>query len=229
MGENSAIEWTDHTFNPWWGCTKVSPACNNCYAEAFAKRTGNDVWGKGAARRFFGDKHWTEPVRWDAAAEKAGRSARVFCASMADVFEDHPELPPHRARLWALIERTPSLRWLLLTKRPENMRSMVPAFWNNGWPTNVWAGTTVEDQRRADERLPFLLDVPAVVRFVSCEPLLGPVNLGNDLHQYGVNWVIAGGESGPKHRNADPEWFRSLRRQCLQTGVPFLFKQCGGR
>lgn len=119
MAKNSRIEWTTHTFNPWWGCVKVSPACKHCYAESWAKRVGSNVWGIKAERRFFGDKHWSEPVKWNAAAAASGMRARVFCASMADVFEDRRDLDVHRIRLWKLIEATPRLDWLLLTKRPE--------------------------------------------------------------------------------------------------------------
>jgi len=193
VGEHTAISWTDHTFNPWWGCERVSPGCQHCYAEAFAKRTGNHVWGKQADRRFFGDKHWAEPPKWNAAAELAGRPALVFCASMADVFEDRPDLEHERERLFDLIARTPHLIWQLLTKRPQNITRMVPTEWvtdvdigtldepelrlPSQWPANVWIGTTVEDQQRARERIPRLLEVPAPVRFLSCEPLLGLVDL----------------------------------------------------
>lgn len=199
MGEHTKISWTDHTWNPWWGCQRVSPGCQHCYAEAFAKRTGNAVWGKDAERRFFGDKHWAEPLRWDAAAAAAGYPALVFCASMADVFEDRADLVDHRARLWDLIAATPHLIWQLLTKRPENVRGMVPDRWIThplddidyiigDWPANVWIGTTVEDQERADERIPHLLAIPAPVRFLSCEPLLGPLDLSPWLH---LEWMDA--------------------------------------
>lgn len=176
MGENSSISWTHHTFNPWWGCTRVSPGCEHCYAETFAKRTGLG-WGPKAERRFFGEKHWNEPRKWNRQAQDVGERRRVFCASMADVFEDRIELIAERVRLWELITATPSLDWLLLTKRPENMRLMAPTGWRTGWPRNVWAMTTAEDQRRLDERLPHLLRVPAAVRGLSCEPLLGPLDL----------------------------------------------------
>jgi protein gp37 len=301
MGESTAISWTDHTFNPWWGCTRVSPGCQHCYAEAFAKRTGNDVWGT-SPRRFFGDKHWAEPLKWDRQAEADGRPHLVFCASMADVFEDRSELVEHRARLWDLIDRTPYLIWQLLTKRPENVLKLTPEGWHGAgfadrperlWPPNVWIGTTVEDQQRADDRIPELLKVPAAVRFLSCEPLLGPVDVaaatipgrndwfngtcgvrgyisaagltGADRHPdrcvcqnettphkhraepphscgrclecsaytparplAGIGWVIAGGESGPRHRPFDLDQARALRDQCAAAGVPFLFKQVGG-
>lgn len=208
----------------------MSEACQHCYAESLAKRYGHDVWGKGGERRFFGDKHWNEPVRWNRKAEEAGEPKLVFCASMADVFEDHAELPPQRERLWGLIARTPWLTWQLLTKRPENIASMVPDAWYapGAWPVNVWVGTTVETQRWADERLDSLVGVPAPVRFVSCEPLFSDVDLLPWIADpNGVNWVIAGGESGGKARPSHPDWFRNLRDLCTNTGVPFLFKQWG--
>lgn len=219
MGEQTAIAWTDHTFNPWWGCTNVSPACDHCYAEAFAKRTGHDVWGKDGARRFFGDKHWAEPLRW---------SGRVFCASMADVFEPRADLIEPRARLWGLIEATPNLTWQLLTKRPEQVSKMIPAHWLGDWPSHVWLGTTVEDQQRAQLRIPRLLSVPGVaVRFLSCEPLLEAVDLSEWASL--VEWVIVGGESGPHHRPLNLDWARNIRDECSATETPFFFKQVGGR
>jgi protein gp37 len=201
MGKDSSIEWTDHTFNPWWGCAKVSPGCANCYAEAWARRVGDAIWGKDADRRTFGQKHWEEPIKWNAAAASEKNRKRVFCASMSDVFEARIELHSQRKRLWLLIESTPWLDWLLLTKRPQNIRRMVP--WANNWPENVWIGTSVEDQQRAIERLPHLLQHPAKRRFLSCEPLVDAVDLSpwitkrpKPLHQ--IDWVIAGGESGAK-------------------------------
>lgn len=183
MAENSKIEWTTHTFNPWWGCQRVSPGCEHCYAETWAKRVGEDVWGpaKTTPRRELSEGHWSKPLGWNRKAEAAGKRALVFCASMADVFEDHPQLPPLRARLWELIEATPWLDWQILTKRPENVMAMVPKAWREAFPPNVWLGTSVEDQRRADERIPHLLRCPAAVRFLSCEPLLGPVELRRSL------------------------------------------------
>jgi len=184
MGEQTAIEWTDHTFNPWWGCQKISPACANCYAEGVGARFGGGerLWGRDHGIRTFGDEHWNDPIRWNRKAEKAGVSAKVFCGSMCDVFEARADLVAHRNRLWRLIGATPHLTWLLLTKRPELAQVKVPArwlpSWNGEWPSNVWIGTTVEDQQRADERIPHLLRIPAPVRFLSCEPLLGPVDLG---------------------------------------------------
>ena len=132
MGKLSKIQWCHHTFNPWWGCVNISPACDHCYAEAWAKRCGKQVWGKEAPRRFFGDRHWNEPLKWDRAAEKAGERHRVFCASMADVFEDRRDLDEPRARLYGLIEQTPNLDWMLLTKRPQVVGKLVP--YGDAWP-----------------------------------------------------------------------------------------------
>ena len=234
MGKDTAIGWTDHTYNPWWGCTRVSPGCARCYAETFAKRTGHAVWGQNAPRRTFGDKHWLEPLKWNRDAEAAGRPALVFCASMADVFEDHPEVVEERERLWRLIGQTQHLRWLLLTKRPENVLGMVPWFWLppegakvTHWPDNVWVGTTVEDQQRAAERLDHLAFIPAPVRFLSCEPLLGPVDLTPWIAS--VDWIIAGGESGARHRPLNLDHARALRDQADAAGVPFFLKQIGGQ
>lgn len=224
MGKNSKIEWTHHTFNPWWGCVKVSEACKHCYAEAWAKRVGKKVWGPKSERRFLSDAHWRQPIAWDREAERSGERHRVFCASMADVFEDRDELIEARARLGALIEATPNLDWLVLTKRPQNAVRLSP--WAGDWPRNVWAGTTVELQHRADELLPFLDQIPAAVRFISAEPLLGPLELGNWLGST-INWVITGGESGPKARPASPSWFTGIHRQCMEAEVAFHFKQWG--
>jgi protein gp37 len=177
MSGASAIEWTDATFNPWWGCQRVSPGCEHCYAETFAKRVGQRVWGVEAPRRFFGDAHWSEPLKWHEAALKRGVRERVFCASMADVFEDRPDLEEPRARLFRTIMATTSLDWQLLTKRPENLRRMLPPEWLVVPQHNVWLMTTAEDRRRLEERIQYLLDVPAVVHGISAEPLLGPVDL----------------------------------------------------
>ena len=228
MAKDSKIEWTHHTFNPWWGCSKVSPACKHCYAETWAKRVGSKVWGAKASRRFFTDKHWAEPLKWNKEATKDGKRRRVFCASMADVFERRKELTPWRDRLWELIEETPMLDWLILTKRPQNIAAMVP--WGDEWPENVWLGSTVENQTWAEKRLPILLSFPAKVRFLSCEPLLGNLDLSkfvNDEGLHPIDWVIAGGESGPYSRPMKPIWARNLRDQCLSSNIAFHFKQWG--
>ena len=224
MGANSKIEWTTHTFNPWWGCTKVSEACKHCYAETWAKRVGQNVWGPKPDRRLLSDTHWKQPIAWDRRAAAEGERPRVFCASMADVFEDRDELIPHRARLFDLIEDTPNLDWLLLTKRPQNVARM--ARWSDNWPNHIWLGTTVELQHRAEELLPYLAEIPAKVRFISAEPLLGPLSIERWLGST-IDWVITGGESGPKARPASPEWFRSLHAQCMTREVAFHFKQWG--
>lgn len=231
MAENSGIEWTHHTFNPWIGCTKVSPACDHCYAEAWDHRFGGERWGPHAPRTR--TKTWGNPVKWNRKAEAEGVRYRVFCASLADVFDNHKSIETSwRRELWKLIEDTPHLDWLLLTKRPQNIKRFSP--WAFGtYPKNVWIGTTVENQEEADRRIPHLLDVPAHVRFLSCEPLLGPVNLRPSMGWLGgatgLNWVITGGESGENFRHADPRWFTHLRDQCAATNVPFLFKQWEGR
>jgi len=224
MGANSKIEWTTHTFNPWWGCTKVSEACKNCYAEAWSKRLGKEVWGPKSRRRFMSESHWKQPLKWDSEAIGLAERPRVFCASMADVFEDRDELIEHRLRLFDLIEKTPNLDWLLLTKRPQNVKSFSP--WGRVWPANVWLGTTVELQDRAEELLPFLSEIPAKVRFISAEPLLGPIDIERWLGTT-IDWVITGGESGPKARPASPNWFTDLHAQCMRKEVAFHFKQWG--
>ncbi|MFD2855432.1 DUF5131 family protein [Seohaeicola zhoushanensis] len=206
------------------GCTKVSEACKHCYAESWAKRVGQKVWGPSVDRRTFGDEHWKQPLRWNKLASGGDTRPRVFCASMADVFEDREELSPWRARLWELIDDTPHLDWLLLTKRPQNVGRL--AGWGGDWPANVWLGTTVELQARADELLPHLSQIPAKVRFISAEPLLGPLEI-NDWLKSSIDWVITGGESGPKARPASPAWFRDLHMQCMQNEVAFHFKQWG--
>ena len=312
MAENSKVEWTHHTFNPWMGCTKVSPACKHCYAERdFDHRLRQVQWGPNGTRVLTSDANWAKPLKWNRDVEKEYEIAqaqwvadccvgtksypepelqqfrkRVFCASLADVFEDwqgpilnskgerlwidsasstwlfsskeeseRSELARQRgveagtmsdvrSRLFALIDATPNLDWLLLTKRPENISGMLfdPDSLNgHKYRENVWLGTSVENQEYAHERIPQLLrcrDLSPVL-FLSCEPLLGPVQLcdlereSEDgqafdwLSSAGINWVIAGGESGPEARPTDPEWFRSLRDQCRTAKVPFLFKQWG--
>jgi protein gp37 len=231
MAEQTGIQWTTHTFNPWWGCSRVSPACAHCYADTLSRRYGHQLWENGGRRRFLTDAHWKQPLRWNRAAEDAGERRRVFCASMADVFEDHPELEPWRVRLWPLIEQTPWLEWQLLTKRPENVAAMVP--WSDGWPANVWIGASIENSRHTF-RADLLRELPASVRFISAEPLLGSLFLNGKpnrrpLELDGIDWVIAGGESGPNHRPLELAWVRELRDACLDRNVAFFYKQAGGR
>lgn len=245
MGAKSKIEWTDHTFNPWWGCTKVSPGCAHCYAETFAVRVKGGLWGKDAERRMFPGKHWAEPLKWDRIARDAGRRDKVFCGSMCDLFEGRADLAAARADLFILIDGTPNLDWILCTKRSENIRTMWPGgyFMPHGMGPiltrrpNVWLLTSVENQQTADQRIPELLKCRdlAPVLGLSCEPLLGPIQLdcwspeehrrpGRDRT---IDWIIVGGESGPKARPMHPDWPRSLRDQCQAAGVPFFFKQWG--
>jgi protein gp37 len=287
MSENSKIEWTDHTFNPWIGCTKVSPGCANCYAETLMDtRYGRVKWGKGNARVRTSESNWRGPLIWNRKATSFRECTRchhrshmadgctfcgcdiiparprVFCASLADWLDD--EVPIEwLADLLSLIHDTPHIDWLLLTKRPENWLGRLSAAfdyvtlkcrkgWLESWlacavtgtmagdpPSNVWIGSTTEDHMRADERIPALLKIPARVRFLSCEPLLGPVDVARWLEpdpcvdyydpplSECVHWVICGGESGPGARPMHPDWARSLRDQCAAAGVAFHFKQWG--
>lgn len=223
--KDSKINWTHHTFNPWWGCVRVSEGCVNCYAETMSKRTGNDIWGVDKPRRFFGGKHWDEPFKWDVEAQRAGTRARVFCASMADVFEDRRDLDEWREQLWKTIGATPFLDWLLLTKRPENIAKLMPIFVTE-IPDNVWLGTTVENQKNW-ERVDELTCIPASVHFLSVEPMLEPVRLQLPS-ALEIEWVICGGESGAKHRPFEYDWARQLRDDCEAFGISFWMKQGGG-
>lgn len=257
MGENSKIQWCHHSFNPWIGCQKVSAECDKCYASdntfvRIQRKAGRELWGNQirSERHVTAEANWRKPLAWNAAAIEAGERHRVFCASLADVFEDRDELQEPRERLFRLIMDTPGLDWLLLTKRPENVMRMVPESWRGGFPGQVWLGTSAGTQAAADERIPHLLRCPAAVRFLSCEPLLGPVGLGRirtadftfvnaltgawDIaSRVGgtgdprIHWVIAGGESGPGARPCDVAWLRSLRDQCAAAGVPYFLKQLG--
>lgn len=228
MAENSKIEWTDHTFNPWVGCTNISPGCDHCYAEAWSKRSGLVKWGNSPRRRT-SEAYWRAPLKWQAAAAafeaQHDRRQRVFCASLADVF-DNQAFAAWRSDLFDLIAATPSVDWLLLTKRPQNITKMLPDHWPAGGMTNVWLGTTAEDQARFDQRWPLLARVPAVVRFISYEPAIGPVRL-NRSHDIQPDWLIAGGESGHGARPMRAAWVRDVMADCLDLGVASFFKQWG--
>lgn len=258
MGENSKIEWCHHTMNPWRGCTKLTAGCKNCYAATMSKRNPGTlgIWGPRGTRAIAAESYWKLPIKWNTDAAAAGERRRVFCASLADVFEGNETMPQAswapvaaaRSRLFDLIDVTPHLDWLLLTKRPQHIKSMLIEA-GRGFqdlPPNVWIGTSVENQQTADERIPHLLSIPAHVRFLSCEPLLGPLDLtrylsggyvswqGGKLMPMNVplkdlHWVIAGGESGNGKdiRPMHPDWARSLRDQCVAAGVAFHFKQWG--
>jgi protein gp37 len=221
MGEVTAIPWTDHTFNLVWGCTKISPGCTNCYAERNAKRYGCNVWGQ-AERRTLSEGYWRKPLKWNRKAAQNGHRPRVFCGSMCDLFEDHPTVEHERQKLWSLIRQTPALDWLLLTKRADRIKACLPDDWGTRY-ANVWLGVTIENadyKWRAD----YLRAIPALIRFVSYEPAIGPLEL--DLA--GIDWLIYGGESGPKHRPDSPEWARSIKAQCEAGGTAFFFKQSSG-
>lgn len=234
MGKNTAIEWADHTFNPWMGCTKIGPGCDNCYAEGIGKRTGMVQWGNEAPRVRTSETYWKQPLLWNKRCEQQGVRSRVFCASMADLF-DNQAPQAWRDDLWALIEKTPYLDWQLLTKRVGNASTMVPRHWMDGeWPSHVWLGATVCNQEETDRDVPKLLeDVPAAKRFLSIEPMLGPIKL--NPHYLAsercidtfIDWVIVGGESSPKARGMHPNWVRSVRDQCTEARTPFFFKQWG--
>lgn len=289
MAATTKIQWTDATFNPWRGCTKVSEGCRFCYAESGSKRNPLvlGVWGPNGTRVLAAEQKWLEVLGWERRAAKTGRPIKVFCASLADVFEawprqmtdpqgnplwwhptderqeprvyanragefvPHPEFRPYtldeaRARLWRLIAATPHLIWQLVTKRPENMRPpFVPDSWARGWPRNVWAITSVENQATADERIAELMKVPATVRGLSLEPLLGPVDVWGavrraerradvveamDRHpaedMQHLHWAILGGESGPHARQCHLEWLRDLVRQ-LRGSLAIFLKQVG--
>jgi len=249
MGRDTKVEWADHTFNAWWGCAKVSGGCANCYAKALAKRTGQDVWGLGKPRRLLSDNNWRQPIKWNAEAKRLGIRYRVFSGSMCDVFELHPDVEAARLRLFDLITHTPYLDWMLVTKRPENMLWMTPTSWRNGWPVNVWAYVSCEDQAAVDLRVPHLRKVPALIRGLSVEPLLGPltveawashfcdigrccdptgVPMHEPHHHGGIDHVIIGGESGAGRRPMQIEWVRDIVEQCHADGVPVFVKQDNG-
>jgi protein gp37 len=221
MAENTKISWAHSTHNFWVGCTKVSPACHNCYACDWAKRTGQPNLWTGDLRRTT-PQNWHKPMRWNAKAAETGETHRVFASSLSDFFDNQaPDV--WREDAWALIRATPHLTWMILTKRPQNINKMLPADWKSGYP-NVWLGTTVENQAEAERRIPALTAVLARLRFLSCEPLLGPLER-LDLRR--IDWVIVGGESGPNARPMHPQWVRSLCRQCAEANVAFHFKQWG--
>ena len=228
MGENSKIEWTDHTFNPWIGCQKVSPGCDHCYAEAMMDhRYGKVEWGPHGERKRTSFGNWKKPIKWNADASafnrQYGHRPRVFCASLADVFDN--QVPSAwRKDLFALIAECRRLDWLLLTKRPENISKMLPSDWGDGY-RNVWVGVTAEDQIRFDQRWTHLQKIPAVIKFVSYEPAIGPVRLPADGPA--PDWLISGGESGGGARPVKRRWIRDVIADCRQRGVAVFHKQWG--
>lgn len=259
--KDTKIQWATHTFNPWTGCTKVSPGCLNCYAEARSHRFGQDNWGKGKSRIRTSKANWFGPRRWNNEDPHTEQyRARIFCASLADWLDD--EVPVEwLADLLKLIHETPNCDWLLLTKRPENWLERVSLaqdwhfdngdrnvcgwiqdWWKHGIaPKNIWIGTSVEDQVRADERIQQILLIPAKIRFLSAEPLLGAIDFkfrnmirepaNPDNFELGtkpaIDWIIAGGESGPGARSCHVDWIRSVLHQCRAAGVTPFVKQLG--
>ncbi len=270
MAAVTEIGWTDMTVNFWQGCAKVSEACRNCYAESMDARfhgaNGTGHWGPTAPRLIRVPAARAEAMRYERRAIKEGVSFKVFTNSMADIFEDRRDLDDARLAALDTMRETPHLTWLLLTKRPEKVVELLNRayhaatgplmIWLERWiyegkaPANIWIGTTVENQEWADRRIPWLIQIPAVVRVLSAEPLLGPVNLTriqDGTHIYNplsgggcdevtfaprpapglIHWVIAGGESGAKARSMSLEWPRSLREQCVMAGVAYFYKQHG--
>lgn len=243
MGKNSAIEWTDHSWNPWLGCSKVSAGCAACYAEALMdKRLGRVVWGPTGTRQRTSAAYWRQPLLWNREADERGVRAKVFCASLADVFEDRSELEPWREDFWNLIDETPRLDWLLLTKRPRNIYRMLPDRWIfGGLPRHIWLGVSAEDQNTLDERWAILDGMthhlaPRIL-FLSLEPLLEPVNMETVLTEIDCgdeetncwtrmpDWVIIGSESGSGARPMREEWVRRIIQQCQMANVPVFYKQ----
>lgn len=257
--KDSKIEWCHHTFNPWWGCTKVSghPGCAHCYAEAFSKRTGRAKWGKGEQRVLMSDSYWLAPLKWNAAAKAKGVRERVFCASMADVFDEEVS-DEWRWRLFGLIANCDQLDWLLLTKRPHKARAFLededlmnaamsegeaqklyheqtgedPSLWFSvHFPLpNVQLGMSVSNQKTFDDNINFLTASPAAARFISYEPALGHVDFNLNAINHGmklIDWIIVGGESGPGARPFDVEWARSTIKQCRGGHAAPFVKQLG--
>lgn len=227
--QNTEIEWADHTFNPWIGCQHVSPGCDHCYAEAqnaFRKWNGG-TWGPHAPRKRTSEANWKQPLKWNASAcgfkKEHGHRPRVFCASLADVFDNRAE-PSWREDLFALIRECRRLDWLLLTKRPQNIKKMLPKDWGNGY-RNVWLGATAEDQSSFDQRWKILQWIPVTIKFISYEPAIGSLRLPK--HDALPDWIISGGESGPGARELKPRWIRNIIKECRDRGVAIFHKQWG--
>ena len=241
MAENSNIQWTDHTLNFWWVCTKVHAGCTNCYAEAWDKRHGGKNWGKSAPRRMI-KSAFENLAKWNAKAKSQGVVHRVFASSMCDVYEDHDgpvidskkeviselRIAHLRDRFQLEAPTYANLEFLILTKRPENIMRMCPPVWRTGgrWPANVMTGTSPCNQETADESIPNLIKVPGR-HFLSCEPLLGPVDLRKYLSTRRISWCICGGESGGKARAFNVDAARQIMYQCREFNVPYFCKQLG--
>lgn len=246
MGQNSDIAWCHHTLNFWWGCIEYSPGCEQCYAKVWSKRMGKDLWGPAqTTSRWRTSGPWKDCLKWDKRAKANGQCENVFVQSMSDFFEDHPQVEPWRQEAFPIIENFQYLNVLLLTKRIENVTRMVPSHWLKNWPEHVWMMTSVEDQKRANQRIPELLEIPAKIRGLSVEPMLGPIDLTGktvesvwidpdyanldyiEREGWPIHWVIVGGESGANARPFDLTWARNLVDQCQNAGVKVFVKQLG--
>jgi protein gp37 len=231
MGEETAISWCDHTKNLWWGCWKIDPECENCYADELANRYAKGHWGRTKPRKFFDDKNLNELLKWNRSAKAAGVRRRVFVGSMMDWAEVHPlpevneRMDERRAAFWRIVPQCDSLDFLMLTKRPENIPALIPL--GDVLP-NVWQGTTAGTIRSLVNKVPHLRAAPAAVRFISCEPLLEgiPDREWDDALKHGdIHWLIVGNESGHHRRPAAMDWVRVARDAAARHGVQFHFKQ----
>lgn len=224
MGENSKISWCDHTFNPWIGCSKVDQLCKNCYAEKFSDRWGYAEWGEKGKRMKTSDANWKKPYQWARKGYKLGVRYKVFCASLADVMDNHPSiLPEWRHELNRVIFETQYNDYLFLTKRPENAPLFLPANWGDGYK-NVFFGVSVGD-KKGEYRIQHLLNTPAYVRWISAEPLLERF----ELPGFGIDQIVLGGESGPKNqiRKLDLNVVKYMIDQAKEKGIKVFFKQIG--
>lgn len=245
MGANTGVSWAHDTFNPWRGCAAKSPGCAHCFAKTLTDRwhPGHRQWHVDGPRPVASPAMWREPARWNREAQRGGGQRRVLASTLCDVFEeDRPDLDAPRARLFHTIEATPALTWMLLTKRIEFVARMVP--WGDRWPANVWIGTSVEDQPRALERIEHLCALPAVVRFLSVEPLIGAVDLRgwladppwvdgtmwppSNVRERSFDWAITGGETGPGYREMNIGHLAQVVEDCRAASVPVWVKQDSG-
>lgn len=233
MGENSKISWTDNSWNPFIGCTKVSDGCRSCYAEDMMdKRYGKVKWGDDGTRVRTSAANWKKPYAWNKQAAEQGVKVRVFTASLSDFFEKRAELEPWRAEALRVMSECRNLIWLLLTKRPEHVNRMLHKATGDGalWlatNSHVWIGTSIENQKWADRRIPELLAIPTPNRFLSVEPLLGDIELNYSSGDEGINWLIVGGESGSNARPMRLEWAQNVMAAGRQAGMAVFFKQTG--
>lgn len=230
MGEKTNIPWTDHSFSIVHGCQKIDPGCANCYSEAFSRRVGRDIWGPDKPRLTMSEKYWKQPLIWNRKAANGvpgvlgpGNPHLVFCTHMGDLFENHPTVTEQREKLWPLIRATPNLHWQLLTKRADRIRQCLPADWGEDGYPNVWLGVSVSEAKGL-WRIECLNEIIAQLCFVSYEPALGPI----EANLVGIDWLIYGGESGPRYRPDSAEWAENAWLQCKASGTKFFYKQSAG-